>query len=313
MLKEKIILDCDPGHDDAIAIMVAGLHEKLDLLGITVVAGNQTYENVTNNALRICDYFGFDTTRVYGGVKGPLVREQVTASDFHGETGLDGIKLPGTERKIEKKHAVNFIVDTLLNSEEKITLVPVGPLTNIAMALRLEPEIKGKIKRIVLMGGSCGAGNHTPYAEFNIYADPEAAHIVFSSGVPIVMMGLDVTNKTMPDAEIVNKIQATNTKASDFLYQGLHFPKRYDENGNFIYHTLHDVVTLAYIIDESIVEVEEVECRVEIKDSEKYGQTVCSSCNCENKENQKGNVIMAGKKINLEKFWNLLYEIIKLY
>ena len=181
------------------------------------------------------------------------------------------------------------------------------------MALRLEPEIKGKIKRIVLMGGSCGAGNHTPYAEFNIYADPEAAHIVFSSGVPIVMMGLDVTNKTMPDAEIVNKIQATNTKASDFLYQGLHFPKRYDENGNFIYHTLHDVVTLAYLIDESIVELEKVECRVEIKDSEKYGQTVCSSCNCENTESQKGNIIMAGKKINLEKFWNLLYEIIKLY
>ena len=313
MLKEKIILDCDPGHDDAIAIMVAGLHEKLDLLGISVVAGNQTYEKVTNNALRICDYFGFDTTRVYGGAKGPLVRKQIIASDFHGETGLDGIKLPATERKIEKKHAVNFIVDTLLNSEEKVTLVPVGPLTNIAMALRLEPEIKGKIKRIVLMGGSCGAGNHTPYAEFNIYADPEAAHIVFSSGVPIVMMGLDVTNKTMPDAKIVNKIQAINTKASDFLYQSLHFPKRYDENGNFIYHTLHDVVTLAYIIDESIVEVEKVECRVEIKDSEKYGQTVCNSCNCENKENQKGNIIMAGKKINLEKFWNLLYEIIKMY
>ena len=312
MAKEKIILDCDPGHDDAIAIMVAGLHEKLDLLGITVVAGNQTYENVTNNALRICDYFGFDT-HVHGGVKGPLVRKQVIASDFHGETGLDGIKLPGTERKIEKKHAVNFIVDTLLNSEEKITLVPVGPLTNIAMALRLEPEIKGKIKRIVLMGGSCGAGNHTPFAEFNIYADPEAAHIVFSSGVPVVMMGLDVTNKTMPDAEIVNKIQATNTKASDFLYQSLHFPKRYDENGNFIYHTLHDVVTLAYLIDESIVELEKVECRVEIKDAEKYGQTVCSSCNCENTGNQKGAVIMAGKKINLEKFWNLLYEVIKMY
>ena len=304
MAKEKIILDCDPGHDDAIAIMVAGLHEKLDLLGISVVAGNQTYENVTNNALRICDYFKFDTTRVYGGVKGPLLRKQIIASDFHGETGLDGIKLPGTERKIEKKHAVNFIVDTLLNSEEKITLVPVGPLTNIAMALRLEPEIKGKIKRIVLMGGSCGAGNHTPYAEFNIYADPEAAHIVFSSGVPVVMMGLDVTNKTMPDAEIVNKIQAANTKASDFLYQSLHFPKRY---------TLHDVVTLAYIIDESNVELEKVECRVEIKDAEKYGQTVCSSCNCENTGNQKGAVIMAGKKINLEKFWNLLYEVIKMY
>ena len=222
MEKVKIILDCDPGHDDAIAIMVAGLHKKFELLGITVVAGNQTYENVTNNALRICNYLNIDVP-IHGGMKGPLMREQIVASDFHGKTGLDGIKLPDTEKKLEEKHGVNFIVETLMNSKEKITLVPVGPLTNIATAIKLEPEIKEKIEKIVLMGGSCSGGNATPYAEFNIYADPEAAHIVFSSEIPIYMMGLDITNRTMPNTEIVEKIRSFNTKASDFLYQSLHF------------------------------------------------------------------------------------------
>ena len=310
-MSKKIILDCDPGHDDAIAIMIAGLHEKLELLGITVVAGNQTYENVTRNALKICDYFSLKT-EVYGGMKSPLIREQIIADDFHGKTGLDGITLPETERKIQKEHAVNFIIDTLMKSEEKIILVPVGPLTNIGMALKLAPEIEEKIEKIVLMGGSCSEGNATPYAEFNIYADPEAAHIVFSSGVSVVMMGLDITNKTMPDKEIVKKIADVNTKASNFLYQSLHFPKRYDEKGNFLYHTLHDPVTLAYLIDESVVRLEEIICRIELKSDEKYGQTVCSKCSCE-KEDTKiiGNRIQAGVEIDLIKFWDIVYKLIK--
>lgn len=314
MEKKKIILDCDPGHDDAIAIMVAGLHEKLELLGITVVAGNQTYENVTNNALKICDYLGIEVP-VHGGMKGPLIRKQIIASDFHGKTGLDGIKLPETGKRLADGHGVNFIVNTLMGSKEKLILVPVGPLTNIAVALRMEPQIKDKIDRIVLMGGSCNGGNATPYAEFNIYADPEAAHIVFSSGVPIYMMGLDITNKTMPDMEIVDKIESFNTKASDFLYQSLHFPKRYDEDGNFLYHTLHDVVTLAYLIDESIVGFESSRCRIELKDSERYGETVCC-CNgnlngteCITEENSFP--IYVGKRINLEKFWNVIYKVIE--
>ncbi|MDO5089015.1 MAG: nucleoside hydrolase [Leptotrichiaceae bacterium] len=315
MQKKKIILDCDPGHDDAVAIMVAGLHEKFDLLGITVVAGNQTYENVTNNALKICNYFNFDIP-VYGGMKEPLIRKQIIAEDFHGETGLDGIKLSDTLKETEKENAVDFIINSLLKSDEndKIILVPVGPLTNIAMALKMKPEIKKKIEKIILMGGSCSGGNVTPFAEFNIYADPEAAHIIFSSGVPIIMMGLDITNKTMPDDNIIEKIKNMNTKSSDFLNQALHFPERYDENGKFLYHTLHDVVTLAYLIDENIVKLEKINCKIELKDEKKYGQTVCSKCVSSGEEKfSENSEIYAGMEINLEKFWNIIFNVIEKY
>ncbi|BBM36302.1 nucleoside hydrolase [Pseudoleptotrichia goodfellowii] len=312
-MKKKIILDCDPGHDDAIAIMAAGLHEDFELLGITTVAGNQTIEKTTNNALRICDYFNFKTP-VYRGMSEPLVRKnQIIATDFHGETGLDGIKLDKTDRQPEKEHGVNFIINTLLNSNEKITLVPVGPLTNIAMALKLEPKIKEKIEKIVLMGGSCKGGNVTPFAEFNIYADPEAASIVFSSGVPIFMMGLEVTNKTAPDEKIVKKIQRLKTKAADFLNQGLHFPKRYDENGNFIYHTLHDVVTLIYLIDQNTVKLEKINCEIETKDEEKYGQTICSNCDCKDNNNISSSNIQTAVEIDLDKFWEIIFEVIEKY
>lgn len=310
-MKEKIILDCDPGHDDAIAIMVAGLHKKFDLLGITIVAGNQTYEKVTKNALKICDYLNINVP-IYGGMKGPLLRKQITAAPFHGESGLDGIVLPDTNKKLEEKNAVNYIIETLLNSEDKITLVPVGPLTNIAMAIKLEPKIKEKINKIVLMGGSCKGGNSTPYAEFNVYADPESAQIVFSSGVPIYMMGLEVTNLTKPDKKIIEKIKSFNSKASEVLYNGLHFPKNYDENGNFIYHTLHDVVTLAYLIDNSLVKLEKICCKIELKDEIKYGQTICSSCNLElfSEEEIRNSNIYTAVEIDLEKFWNIIYEVL---
>ena len=150
-MKKKIILDCDPGHDDAIAIMLAGVHEKFDLLGITTVAGNQTIEKVTINALKICDYLNLNIP-IYKGMTAPLMRKkQIIAEDFHGKTGLDGIKLPDTDKKEKSEHAVNFIIDTLLNSNEKITLVPVGPLTNIAMALKFEPLIKKKIEKILII------------------------------------------------------------------------------------------------------------------------------------------------------------------
>lgn len=310
-MKKKIILDCDPGHDDAIAIMLAGVHEKFDLLGITTVAGNQTIEKVTINALKICDYLNLNIP-IYKGMTAPLMRKkQIIAEDFHGKTGLDGIKLPDTDKKEKSEHAVNFIIDTLLNSNEKITLVPVGPLTNIAMALKLEPLIKEKIEKIVLMGGSCKGGNVTPYAEFNIYADPEAASIVFSSGVPIRMMSLEVTNKTLPDESIIKKIRDTNTKKSDFLYQILHFPKRYDENGNFIYHTLHDVVTLVYLIDENIVKLEKTDCEIEIRDSERYGQTICGKCGCSDSSEKSSLDIYTSIEINLDKFWDIIFNVIE--
>ncbi|MBQ1508324.1 MAG: nucleoside hydrolase, partial [Erysipelotrichaceae bacterium] len=212
MNKVKMILDCDTGHDDAIALMVAAKHPDIELLGVTVVAGNQTLDKTLPNTLHVCQHLGIEVP-VYGGMDRPMVRDQVVAADVHGKSGLDGQVFGELTRKAEEKHAVQYLIDTLMASDGDITLVPVGPLTNIGMALRLQPKIASKIKRIVLMGGAVNLGNTTPSAEFNIFVDPEAAHVVFSSGVPVVMMGLDLTNTALADLHIIERMEGIGNKA----------------------------------------------------------------------------------------------------
>lgn len=217
MERRKIILDCDPGHDDAIAILLAGKSKYIELLGITVVAGNQTLEKTTKNALNVCQYLGLDVP-VYAGCGQPMIRDkQVISEEIHGESGLDGPAFEILERKAEEKHAVLYLIETLMNSDGDITLVPTGPLTNIAMAMRLEPKIVSKIKEIVLMGGTYQLGNVTPAAEFNILADGDAAHVVFTSGCPIVMVGLDVTRKVLCYPSIIERMEKSNSKASQLF------------------------------------------------------------------------------------------------
>ena len=213
MSKRKIILDCDPGHDDAVAILLAAKNPNLELLGITVVAGNQTLENTQRNALRVVQHLSLDIP-VYAGCGQPMVRDKVTAGDIHGETGLDGPVFDPLTRKIEAEHAVNYIVKTLMNSDEKITMVTTGPMTNLGMAIRMEPKILDKIQEIVFMGGSYANGNVTPAAEFNILADAEAAHVCISSGLPITMVGLDVTRKALCYPKIVERMRKMGNKAS---------------------------------------------------------------------------------------------------
>lgn len=191
MEKRKIILDCDPGHDDAIAMMMAAKHPAIDLLGITIVAGNQTLDKTLINGLNVCQKLEINVP-VYAGMPQPIMRQQIVADNIHGETGLDGPVFEPLTRQAESTHAVKYIIDTLMASDGDITLVPVGPLSNIAVAMRMQPAILPKIREIVLMGGAYGTGNFTPSAEFNIFADPEAARVVFTSGVPLVMMGLDL-------------------------------------------------------------------------------------------------------------------------
>jgi len=175
MEKQKVILDCDPGHDDAVNILLAGKNSGIEVLGITVVAGNQSLEKTTRNALNICQYLGLEIP-VYAGCGQPMIRDkQLLAGDIHGESGLDGPVFDPLKRKEETEHGVMFLVKTLMESEGDIILVPTGPLTNIAMAMRMEPRIIPKIKRIVLMGGCYQLGNVTPAAEFNIIADADAA------------------------------------------------------------------------------------------------------------------------------------------
>ena len=309
MKKEKIILDCDPGHDDAVAIMLAGINPKIELLGITVVAGNQKLEKTVNNALKVCNHLNLDVP-VYSGMSRPMIREQLIADDIHGETGLDGPKFEELKIKAEDKHAVNFIIDTLMNSDEKITLVPTGPLTNIGMAIRFEPRIIEKINRIVLMGGSYQLGNMTPAAEFNILADPDAAHIVFSSGVKVVMMGLDLTRQASATKEVVEKIKSLNNKASKLFVDLMEFFAASQKNVfGWSAPPVHDPTTIAYIIDPECIEVKPMFCEIELWSERSYGRTLCDYFGILKKE---PNVDVA-VKLDFERFWNLIYENLKLY
>ena len=309
MQKEKIILDCDPGHDDAVAIMLAAINPKIELLGITVVAGNQKLEKTVNNALKICNHLNLNVP-VYSGMSRPMIREQLIADDIHGETGLDGPKFEELKIKAENKHAVNFIIDTLMNSDEKITLVPTGPLTNIGMAIRFEPKIIEKINRIVLMGGSYQLGNMTPAAEFNILADPDAAHIVFSSGVKLVMMGLDLTRQASATKEVVEKIKSLNNKASKLFVDLMEFFAASQKNVfGWTAPPVHDPTTIAYIIDPECIEVKPMFCEIELWSERSYGRTLCDYFGILKK---KPNVDVA-VKLDFDRFWNLVYENLKLY
>ena len=209
--KKTILLDCDPGHDDAVAILMAVNSETIDLRAITVVAGNQTLEKNVDNALHVCQHIGAEVP-VYAGCDRPILKEPFHAGFVHGESGLDGVVFDPLERTVRNRHAVSFLIDYLNGALEPVTVVATGPLTNVALALRLCPKIAGRIGEILLMGGSVGAGNITPAAEFNMFCDPEAADIVFRSGIPIRMVGLDVTQKAMCTPEIYERIRGNGGK-----------------------------------------------------------------------------------------------------
>ena len=196
-MSTPILLDCDPGHDDAIALLLALASPELDLLGVTTVAGNQTLEKTTANALRVLEVVGRGDVPVAAGADRPLARELFIAAYVHGETGMDGPALPEPQGAPVDQHAVDFLAERILGSDRPVTLVPVGPLTNVALLLARYPEAAGNLERIVLMGGAIAEGNVTPAAEFNIYVDPEAAWRVFRSGLPVTMIGLDVTHRAL--------------------------------------------------------------------------------------------------------------------
>lgn len=308
-MREKIILDVDPGHDDAVAIMLAAKNPKIDLQAITVVAGNQTLEKTTRNTLNICSHLGINVP-IAAGMDRPIVREQIIANDIHGETGLDGPHFGEITVELDKRHAVDLIIDMLMESNGDINLVPTGPLTNIAMAIRKEPKIVDKIKRIVLMGGAYTIGNTTPSAEFNIFADPEAAHIVFSCGRPIVMMGLDLTRQALATKEVVGRIKTIGNKASKLFVDLMEFfAKTQHELFGWEAPPTHDPTTIAYLIDPSIIETKPMYVEIELGKSFSYGRTICDYYNVTGK---KPNVEVA-TKLDFDKFWNLIYETLKLY
>jgi inosine-uridine nucleoside N-ribohydrolase len=247
-----IILDCDPGHDDAIAILLALASPEVRLLGITTVSGNQTLEKTTANAIRVLDHVGRDDVPVAAGAGRPLVRERHVAADVHGETGLDGPDLPPPSRAPNPQHAIDWIAQTLSDDQRLVTLVATGPLTNIALFLARYPDQIDRIDRIVLMGGAIGEGNTTPAAEFNIWADPDAARRVFESGLDVTMVGLDVTHRAlMTPAHVADLQGLAGALVADLygFYSKFH-ASRYGWDGA----PVHDAVALAEVIDPTLLQ-----------------------------------------------------------
>lgn len=268
-----IIIDCDPGHDDAIAIMLAYAHrDVLDIRGITTVGGNQTLEKITDNALRILQFIRADIP-VAKGATGPLLGKLVTGEEAHGESGMDGPELPPAIARPIDQGAVEFMLELIRSSAEKITLVPLGPLTNIALLLTAYPEVKEKIEGISLMGGGISYGNVTSTAEFNIYVDPEAAKIVYESGIPMTMSGLDVTDKA---AIFEDEIEALKQRgpASVLVGELLDFYSIYGKKMGYIGNALHDPCAVAWLLQPELFQSRHLHVTVETEGKLTRGMTV---------------------------------------
>ena len=309
MEKRKIILDCDPGHDDAIALMMAAKHPAIDLLGITIVAGNQTLDKTLINGLNVCQKLEINVP-VYAGMPQPIMRQQIVADNIHGETGLDGPVFEPLTRQAENTHAVKYIIDTLMASDGDITLVPVGPLSNIAVAMRMQPAILPKIREIVLMGGAYGTGNFTPSAEFNIFADPEAARVVFTSGVPLVMMGLDLTNQTVCTPDVIARMERAGGPAGELFSDIMNFTlKTQFENYGLAGGPVHDATCIGYLINPDGIKTQEMYVEVDVNSGPCYGRTVCDELGVLGKPaNTK-----VGITIDTDWFWGLVEECVRGY
>jgi purine nucleosidase/pyrimidine-specific ribonucleoside hydrolase len=262
-----ILLDCDPGHDDAIALLLALASPELELLGVTTVAGNQTVEKTTANAIRVAELVGSDV-RVAAGAGRPLVREPYVAAYVHGETGLDGPDLPAAQRKPVDQHAVDFLAERI----DRTTLVATGPLTNVALLLARHEQARPE--RIVLMGGAIAEGNVTPAAEFNIWADPEAAARVFTSGLDVTMVGLDVTHQALLTDEHAAGLRdngRVGTVVADLLhFYGVFHKQVYDFEGS----PIHDAVAVAAVIRPDLLELRELNVEIDCESDLCRGRTV---------------------------------------
>ncbi|MCC6615111.1 MAG: nucleoside hydrolase [Anaerolineae bacterium] len=309
MEPRKIILDCDPGHDDAIAILLAANNPAIDLLGVTVVAGNQTLDKTLVNALNVCQYLGLDVP-VYKGCGLPMIREQLIAPSIHGESGLDGPHFDALTKQPEVQHAVNYIVDTLMASDGDITMVTTGPTTNLAMAMRLNPDIVPKIREIVLMGGTYQLGNMSPAAEFNILADGDAAHVVFSAGRKLTMVGLDVTRKVLCLPSIVERMgQIDNRAAKLFVDLMTFFNKTQKEVFGWDGGPLHDPVTIGFLLDPTLLTLRECFTQIDIRSEQSYGRTNCDIFNIMKRPPNSA----VAMDIDVAKFWDLIEAGIRAY
>ena len=269
-----IVIDCDPGHDDAIALLLALASPELELLGVTTVAGNQSLEKTTANAIRVLELVGRGDVPVAPGAERPLVRELVVADWVHGESGLDGPALAAPVATPQDVHAVDLIADVVRSSPERITVVPTGPLTNLALFLARHPDLAERLERIVLMGGAIAEGNVTPAAEFNVWADPEAAARVFASGLDVTMIGLDVTHKALFLPAHAERLRTAGRTGAFVAELADFFHRFHRETYGFPGSPIHDAVAVAHVARPGLVTVTERHVAVETHSELCRGRTV---------------------------------------
>ncbi len=274
MMPIPVILDCDPGHDDAIAILLALASPEVDVLGITTVGGNSTLEKTTVNALRVLEAVGRSDIPVAAGADRPLVRPLHVAEHVHGASGMDGPVLPDPVARPVSGHAVDVMAQWIRAAADPVTLIPTGPLTNVALLLERHPDVVGSVSRIVLMGGSTGLGNITPAAEFNIWVDPEASAAVFGSGLDVTMVGLDVTHKTLLSEADADELRASG-RVGVFVAELLDFFRsRYERVFGTPIAPIHDAAAVAHVIDPTLITTHYLNVEIEVVSELTLGRTV---------------------------------------
>jgi len=306
--KIPVILDGDPGHDDAIAWVVANASPLLDIRAVTTVCGNQTLEKTTYNARRICTLIGLDAPIAMGRPR-PLFTDPMVAPNVHGQTGLDGPVLPEPKMEVEKVSAVELMARILRESDETIPLIPPGPLTTIASLLLTHPELKDKIAHIYMMGGGIAYGNWTPAAEFNILVDPEAADIVFNSGLPITMAGLDVTEKALVFPEDFARVKAVGGKVAEVVAEWLEFFYIFHKNKGYTGAPVHDAVAVAALIKPEIMQFRDMHVDIETYGEFCKGTTVGDIMGVTGRE-PNARVILG---IDREAFVELIIDSVRAY
>lgn len=309
-MSKKIILDCDPGHDDALALTMAVASPKIDLLAVTTSAGNQTPDKTLNNAMRMLTLLHREDIPVAQGNQTPLVKPLETAPEVHGKTGLDGANLPDPDFQVQTIPAIDLIAKVLRESNEKVTLVVTGPMTNAALFFRVYPDLaREKIDQIVFMGGAMGLGNWRPSVEFNIFVDPEAAKIVMNFGIPLVMAPLNVTHQAQIMKEEIEQIGEIAHPVGKAFYGLLNFFEQYHENPKWGFKgaPLHDPCTIAWLIDPTMFKSDKMNVDVETQGELTRGETVCDYYTLTDKP--KNTEVLLG--VDREKFIDLIMASIK--
>ncbi|MDO5494969.1 MAG: nucleoside hydrolase [bacterium] len=302
----KVILDCDPGHDDALAILLAAGNPAIDLLAITTVGGNQTAAKVARNALAVSGIAGLSVP-VSAGCQRPMIRELSVAPEIHGDTGLDGPPLPEPRGELDPRHSVDLLIETVMAHEPgEVAIVATGPLSNLALAVRKEPRLTEWVSEVVLMGGSYSRGNWTPAAEFNIWVDAEAAEMVFSAGwQKLTEVGLDVTHQALATPEVRERIRGIGSELSRYVDELLdYFTLSNADHQGFEFPPVHDPVCVAALIDPSVIGTREAFVGVETRGRWTYGMTVTDF------DGQLGEAPNAQVAVSLDhgRFWDLVIE-----